>query len=163
MIGAAAFFAPNPPNFDFLAGAAPTPAALLPVDAFEDAAEDVNLDAPSLDAGREAEPREEFDRIEAELIVRGAEADRPITGGAAGVDGVDDDADLVVGLSQEEKKSSSSWAEVGVGGISPIPSTMILSGNLRMRKARIGLSWYEEGRYGRGCEKGVRRTLRCLL
>lgn len=108
-MGAAAFLAPNPPSLDFLAGAAPTvvePDVLpAPVEA---EVEDINLEAPSLVAGREAEPRDEFDRRDDELTVRGAEAERPIIGGAAGVDGADDVTGFAAGLSHEEKKSSSS-------------------------------------------------------
>ena len=83
-------------------------------------------------------------------MVRGAEAERPIMGGAAGVDGVVEGLD--VGLSHEEKKSSSSWAEVGVGGIS-IPSTYIFSGNLisTNTKKRRKLC---ETRRGRGERRG---------
>ncbi len=110
--------------------------------------DDVKREAPSFDAGRDAEPTDEFDRREEELIVRGAEAERPMMGGGEGVD--EAVAGLDVGLSHEEKKSSSSWAEVGVGGIS-IPSTKTLSGNLitqgrwatlKVRKERIHTLWH---------------------
>ncbi len=125
----AAFFAPRPPSLDFFA-----PAEALPA---TDVADEFRREAPSLDAGREPTV-EELERRDAELTVRGpvgaleALAERPMTGGAAGLEDVG--AGLgAAGLSQDEKKSSSSPPAFGVGAAetSAAPSTTIFSGYLR--------------------------------
>ena len=121
-MGAAAFFAPRPPSFDFLGAE-----VVVGVEGDE-----FRRDAPSLEAGREV--LEVGERSEEEVIVRGAMvAARPMTGGDTGVCG----AELVgfaAGLSQEEKKSSSAaalGAEVGVAAPVSTPSTTTPLGNLR--------------------------------
>lgn len=116
--------APSPPSLDFFEPADVAPVVVvLPLEEFR-------REAPSLDAGLEA--AEDVERRDEELTVRGAEvaeAERPISGGpegveAAGVDGFD------AGLSQEEKKSSSSAVAVGVDTTSAAPSTNIRAGYL---------------------------------
>lgn len=132
LMGAAAFFAPKPPNFDFLAPAAP------PEDVLVTELDDVNRDAPSL-LGRPA-AGDDVERNEDDEIVRGAgdamevaeeaaEGVRPMIGGEVGADEGAGVLGFEAGLSQDEKKSSSSaWAE-GVGAAS-IPSTNNFVGNL---------------------------------
>lgn len=128
----AAFFAPRPPSLDFFA-----PAEALPA---TDVADEFRREAPSLDAGREPAV-EELERRDAELTVRGpvgaleALAERPITGGAAGLEDVG--AGLgAAGLSHDEKKSSSSPPAFGVGAaeMSAAPSTTIFSGYLQIHQ-----------------------------
>ena len=80
---------------------------------------------------------EEFERREEEVTVRGAaaagaETVRPMDGGAAGFGGGEAGLALGTGLSQDEKKSSSSAAgEVSVADLEvSTPSTTIPFGNL---------------------------------
>lgn len=82
--------------------------------------------------GRAPGPVVVLARRDAELTVRGAVvalAERPMTGGAAGLEDVGGDLG-VAGLSQEEKKSSSSPPAAAVFAVGSAPSTVILSGNL---------------------------------
>ena len=121
----AAFFAPRPPSFDFF-GAADA-VLVLPI---EDA-EELRREAPSVEAGREPGPAE-LARKEAELTVRGALPaldDRPMIGGADGFDDVDEVLGAA-GLSQEEKKSSSSPLALAGAAADSAPSTTTFSGNL---------------------------------
>lgn len=134
-MGAAAFLAPKPPSFDFLA-----PAELaVPVGAvLVIALDEVKREAPSLlvrpAAGVELERNEEEEMVRGtgettEVVEEAAEAERPMLGGGevggdnAGVPGLED------GLFQDVKKSSSSGCEGGVGEAS-MPSTKMRSGYL---------------------------------
>lgn len=90
--------------------------------------DEVNREAFKLEVGRLAFAAE-VDRMEEDVTVRGAvfcvRVARPITGGEAWVDVVGF-AEGLAGLSQEEKKSSSSLAAAlgsGDGVISGMPST----------------------------------------
>ena len=125
LTGAAAFFAPRPPSLDFLG---PDEAALA-----TEGVEEFRREAPSLDAGRDATEVVELERREAELTVRGAAvpalADLPMTGGGVGLEDVTG-ALGAAGLSQEEKKSSSSPPFVAGAETGSAPSTTILSGCL---------------------------------
>ena len=125
----AAFFAPSPPNFAFFAPPAAAGALLvLP----RDVADELRREAPSLEAGRAPAPVVVLARRDAELTVRGAVvalAERPMTGGAVGLEDVGGDLG-VAGLSQEEKKSSSSPPAAAGFAVGSAPSTVILSGNL---------------------------------
>lgn len=133
--GAAAFFAPNPPSFDFF-GAADAELVI-------EEAEEFKRDAPSLEAGFEDPSEEvEFERRDAELTVLGALptlAALPITGGDVGLDDAAGEGDLTVGLSHDEKKSSSAFAAAGVPAESA-PSTTTFSGDLGL------LSYHDSGK-----------------
>jgi hypothetical protein len=126
-MGAAAFFAPKPPSFDFFG------AALVdPVDV-ETAGDEFSLEAPSFEAG--LEPGVEAERRDEELMVRGAvvaDAARPMTGTLEGVDAAEL-AILAAGLSHDEKKSSSSPpAAESAAGAASMPSTKIRVGYLHL-------------------------------
>lgn len=101
--------------------------------------DDVRREAPSFPGRPEAGV--ELERKEDEEMVRGAgeaiedtddaaDWERPMTGGGVGVDGNDGVPGLEAGLSQDEKKSSSSACVGGVGEASR-PSTKIRCGYLR--------------------------------
>lgn len=102
---------------------------------------ELSREAPSLEAGRLEDAEEE--RREDEVTVLGAPFPiRPTTEGDVGADDV---VDLALGLSHEEKKSSSvasPWDSVFASGI---PSTKMRSGNLddseiELRMGRSGLA-----------------------
>ena len=108
--------------------------------------DEVSLEAPSLDPGRD--PGDVFERREEELIVRGAVgavAARPRTGGPEGVEDAEP-VGFAAGLSHDEKKSSSSppAADAVAGVATSIPSTNIRVGYLR---ARLTYRAAEEGSY----------------
>lgn len=125
-MGAAAFFAPRPPSFDFFGAAAAEPVGV------DTAGDELRRDAPSFEPGRE--PGVEFVRRDEELMVRGpvvVDAARPMTGTPAGVDAAEL-AGLAAGLSHEEKESSSSFPAAGVADAATvsIPSTKMRVGYL---------------------------------
>lgn len=132
-MGAAAFFAPKPPSFDFLAGAEAVVEDVVVVEL-----EDVRREAPSF-VGLPA-AGEVFERKEDEEMVRGAEGavgTRPTTGGvAAGV--MAREPGLEVGLSQDVKKSSSSAGAEGGGEVEDsMPSTNMPCGYLRTKLSKL--------------------------
>lgn len=98
--------------------------------------DDVRRDAPSFpgrpEAGVELERKEDDEMVRGagetiEVVDDAADWERPMMGGEAGADGNAGVPGLDVGLSQDEKKSSSSGCVGGVGEAST-PSTKMRCG-----------------------------------